>query len=61
MLMIAVARYLHRATPGIGADLLGQFRRDLLGSLAQLLGELKRRGHRHFAEIALPRLLDGDG
>ena len=42
------------------ADLLHQFGGDLARRLPQLFGELERGGHGHFAEIALPRLLDGD-
>ena len=41
------------------ADLVHQFGGDLPRRLAQLLGQLERRRNRHFAEIALPRLLDG--
>ena len=48
------------ATPGIGPISVRQFGGDLLGRLPQLLGQLERRRHGHFAEIALPRLLDGD-
>ena len=43
-----------------GPDLGRQLRGDLLRRLPQLLGELKGRRHGHLAEIALPRLLDGD-
>ena len=43
----------------MGRDLVHQLRGDLLGGLAQLLGELESGRHRHLAEIALPGLLDG--
>ena len=58
---VAVAGHLHGRDARDGADLVGQFGGDLLRRLAQLLGELERGGHGHFAEIALPRLLDGEG
>ena len=57
---VAVAGHFHRRHAGDGADLLDQLGGDLLGRLPQLLGQLKRRRHGHFAELALPRLLDGD-
>ena len=57
---VAVAGDLHRGDAGDRADFVGQFGRDLLRGLAQLLGELEGGGHGQFAEIALPRLLDGD-
>ena len=47
------------ATPGMGPISSDQFGGDLSGRLPQLLGQLEGRGHGHFAEIALPRLLDG--
>ena len=56
---VAVAGHFQGGDAGDGADLRRQFRRDLLGRLAQLLGELEGRGDGQFAEIALPRLLDG--
>ena len=56
---VAVAGHFHRRHACDGTDLFHQFRGDFLGRLAKLLGELERRRHRHFAEIALPRLLDG--
>ena len=57
---VAVARHFQGGDAGDRADLLRQFRGDLLRRLAQLFRQLECRGHRHLAEIALPRLLDGD-
>ena len=48
------------ATPGIGPISASQLRGDFLGRLPQLLGQLKGGRHGHFAEVALPRLFDGD-
>jgi len=57
---IAVTRHFERRHAGYRPDLGGQLGRDFLRRLAQSLGKLERRRHRDFAEIALPRLLDGD-
>ena len=43
----------------IGCRFRHQLRRDLLGRLAQLFGQLEGGGNGHLAEIALPRLFDG--
>ena len=57
---VAVAGHLHGGHAGDGADFADQFGGDLPGRLAQLFGQLEGAGDGHFAEIALPRLLDGD-
>ena len=56
---VSVAGHVHRRHAGYGSDFIHQFGRDLFGRLAKLFGQLKGRGHGHFAEIGLPRLLDG--
>ena len=56
---VPVAGHFHGRHAFDGPDLGHQFRGDLPGRLAQLFGQLKRSRHGHFAEIALPRLLDG--
>ena len=55
---VPVAGHFHGGDAGDRSDLLRQFGRDLLGRLPQLLGQLEGRGHGHFTELALPRLLD---
>ena len=57
---VAVARHFDRRHSGNRPDFGGQFNSNLLRRLAQLLGELKRRRHGEFTEIALPRLVDGN-
>ena len=58
---VPVARHLDGRHAFDRPDLGRQLGGDLLGRLAQLLGQLEGRRHRHFAEIALPRLLDRNG
>jgi hypothetical protein len=58
---VAIARHFHGGHAGDGADFLHQLRRNFARRLAQLFGELESRGHGHIAEVALARLLDGDG
>ena len=58
MLIYPLPRHFEGGDAGDGADLSSQFRGDLLRRLAQLLRQLECRGHGHFTEIALPRLLD---
>ena len=57
---VPVAGDFHRGDARDRTDAVDQFLGDLLRRLAQLLGELEGGRHRHFAEVALPRLLDGD-
>src|SRR5262249_53201346 len=58
---VAVAGDLHRLDATDGADLFGELGGNLLGRLAQLLGELEGGGERNLAELALARLLDVHG
>ena len=56
-----VAGDLHGGDAGNGADLVHEFRGDLLGGLAQLFGELEGDRDGHVAQTALAGLLDGYG
>ena len=56
---VPVAGHFHGRDAGNGADFLDQLRGNFPRRLAKLFGELEGRGHGHFAEVALPRLLDG--
>ena len=58
---VAVAGDFHRRHALDRAQFLHQFGGDLLRGLPEQLGQLERRGDSHLAEIALPRLLNGDG
>ena len=57
---IPVAGHFHGGDARDGADFRHQLGGDFPRRLAQLFGELEGRRHGHFAEIALPRLLDRD-
>jgi hypothetical protein len=58
---VPVAGDLEPGDAGDGADLVGELAGDFLRGLAELFGQLERDRDRELAEVALARLLDGDG